>query len=78
MADIIKFPYAHANDITIENIHEMVDCLPTINEQINTFMLIVTTESGQIYTGYDGKQALKCVGALEVLKNNILHGMDMD
>lgn len=76
MVDIIKFPYTHVNDITIENIHEMVDCLPAVNEKIADFMLIVTTESGQIYTGYDGNKALKCVGALEVLKNNILHKMN--
>lgn len=75
MDNIIKFPYKHVDHVTLENIHEMIDDFPG-NEKITDFMIVVTTESGQIYTGYDGKQSLKCVGVLEVLKNNILHRMD--
>lgn len=75
MADIIKFPYVHSDNIALNNIHEMIDDFPS-SEKITDFMIVVTTESGQIYTGYDGKQSLKCVGVLEVLKNNILHNMN--
>ncbi len=75
MADIIKFPYVHTDNIGLENIHEMIDEFPT-DDPITGFMIIVTTESKNILTCYDNKESVKTLGALEVLKHNILNNMD--
>lgn len=75
MTEIIKFPYTHANKITLETIHEMVDDFPS-DDDINGCMIIVTTENKNILTCYDNKESVKSLGALEVLKHNILNNMD--
>lgn len=75
MADIIKFPYVHSDNITLNNIHEMIDDFPT-DDPITGFMIIVTTESKNILTCYDNQESVKSLGALEVLKHNILNNMD--
>lgn len=77
MADIIKFPYRHANEIVLDNIHEMIDELPT-NDKITGFMIIVTTENNNILTCYDNQESVKSIGALEILKNNIIENMNFD
>lgn len=75
MDNIIKFPYTHANKITLETIHEMVDDFPS-DDEITGCMIIVTTENKNILTCYDNKESVKTLGALEVLKHNILNNMD--
>lgn len=77
MAEIIKFPYKHSNEIVLENIHEMIDELPT-DDKITGFMIIVTTENNNILTCYDNKESSKSIGALEILKNSIIKDMDFD
>lgn len=75
MADIIKFPYTHVDEMTLDTIHEMVDDFPS-NDEINGCMIIVTTKNGNILTCYDNQESVKSLGALEVLKHNILKNMD--
>lgn len=75
MVEIIKFPYVHTNNINLESIHEMIDEFPT-DDPITGFMIIVTTENKNILTCYDNKESVKSLGALEILKHNILQNMD--
>lgn len=77
MAEIIKFPYKHSNEIVLENIHEMIDEFPT-DDKITGFMIIVTTENKNILTCYDNQESVKTLGALEILKNNIIENMNFD
>lgn len=74
MAEIIKFPYKHSNEIVLENIHEMIDEFPT-DDKITGFMIIVTTENNNILTCYDNQESSKTIGALEILKHNIIENM---
>lgn len=74
MADIIKFPYTHASNMTLDTIHEMVDDFPS-EDEIEACMIVVITKSKNILTCYDAQESVKCLGALEVLKNNIINNM---
>lgn len=75
MADVIKFPYTHVDYMTLGTIHEMVDNFPS-DDEITGCMIIVTTKNGNILTCYDNQESVKSIGALEVLKHNILKNMD--
>lgn len=75
MNNIIKFPYTHVDKMTLETIHEMVDDFPS-DDEITGCMIIVTTKNKNILTCYDTKESVKAIGALEVLKNNIMKNMD--
>ena len=75
MADVIKFPYTHVDKMTLGTIHEMVDDFPS-DDEITGCMIIVTTKNGNILTCYDNQESVKSIGALEVLKHNILKNMD--
>lgn len=75
MTDIIKFPYTHVDKMTLETIHEMVDDFPS-DDEITGCMIIVTTKNKNILTCYDNQESVKSLGALEVLKHNILKNMD--
>lgn len=75
MGEIIKFPYTHVDKMTLETIHEMVDDFPT-DDEITGCMIIVTTKNKNILTCYDTQESVKSLGALEVLKHNILNNMD--
>ena len=74
MAEIIKFPYTHVDNLTLDNIHEMIDDIPT-DDEITGFMIVVTTKSNQILTCYDNQESVKSLGALEILKANIINNM---
>lgn len=75
MAKIIKFPYTHVDKMTLETIHEMVDDFPT-DDEITACMIIVTTKNKNVLTCYDTQKCVESLGALEVLKHNILNNMD--
>ena len=75
MAEIIKFPYTHVDNITLENIHEMIDDIPT-DDEITGFMIIVTTKNKNILTCWDSQKSVESLGALEILKNNIINNMN--
>ena len=75
MNNIIKFPYTHASNINLNTIHEMVDDFPS-DDEITGCMIIVTTKNKNILTCYDTQESVKAIGALEVLKHNILKNMD--
>lgn len=74
MAKIIKFPYTHVDKMTLETIHEMIDDFPS-DDEITGVMIIVTTKNQQILTCYDNQEVVKSLGALEVLKSNMINNM---
>jgi hypothetical protein len=74
--EIIKFPYVHKDKITI---HSIKECLEDFNDnmEVESFSIVINIKN-KIMTCYDGKSAIKTIGMLEVLKQNIIEKMNED
>lgn len=73
MSEIIKFP-PREGEITHESFHELIDELNYPCE-FTGVMIVVTCKDKTILSCFDSLKGLECVGALEVLKGDIIQNM---
>lgn len=74
MSEVIKFPYQHSEELNHAKMHEMIDEVD-YPSKFTGFFIAITCEDGVILTCFDQTKALENIGALEILKRDIIQNM---